>query len=274
MEVVLGDRAMSYLLRGSRPETIVFLPALGTRASFWEPQLAYFSPRYTAVAPEMGGHSPDGAPPTLTRYADDLIHVLDAVGATWAHIVGLSLGGAIAQEFALRHPDRTLSLTLVNTTGRYDSSAKQAMLARADTVERNGMADVAGSAPARWFTPEYVETHEAQMAAVRQVVLSADPATYAAAARSIAAVDTLDRLPALAVPALVIHGEADVSIPRESSEALAVAIPGARMETLGGVAHLCPMQDPGAFNTLLDGFLRDASADEVTLDRSEPAHPW
>jgi 3-oxoadipate enol-lactonase len=275
MEVVVEGRRVPYLLRGSRPDTIVFLPALGTTTAMWSPQIDRFADRYTVVAPEFGGHDPLSEPVTLQGLAADLAAVLNAVGSTWIHVVGISLGGMIAQRFALENPDRTRSLVLVNTTCRYTDEGRQSLLNRAALVEREGMETVADSILARWFADTPFEGGAVGRDAIRAMLLSADPRAYAAAARAAAAVDTYEELPGIGARTLILRADGDTSMPAEAAETLEKRIPRSEMESMPHLAHLCTVQAPDAFSSLLEKFLEDVEEESVDdLERTEPAHPW
>jgi 3-oxoadipate enol-lactonase len=275
MEVVVGDRRVPYLLKGSQPNTIVFLPALGTEASVWEETANRFADRYTVVALETGGHSGTPERIDLNQYADDVRAVLDAVGSTWAHLVGLSLGGMVAQEFALAQPDRVRSLTLVNTTSRLPPEVAAVYRDRAKKVEIGGISPILESTLARWFTADFLSSNSATVQRVRGILEQADPASYAAAARAIANVSTYDRLGAIAAPTLVIHGSEDASMPPGASEEIAQRVQQGRVAVMDGLSHMAPIQDPEAFIALLEPFLREADEDAMEDPaRIEPVHPW
>jgi 3-oxoadipate enol-lactonase len=274
MEVVVGDRAIPYLLKGSRPGTIVFLPSLGTRASMWAVQMDHFSDRFTVVAPELGGYAPAAPGTTLQTLARDVESILDAVGSSWTHVVGISLGGMIAQEFALRCPDRVLSLTLVNTTGRYSAEAREAFRQRADTVERDGMGAIVETVLQRWFTDAFLQFSSVALTAVREMLLRCNFHSYAAVARAVSEVDTYDRLPRIEAPSLVIRAEGDTSLPEEASEELSARIPTARLARVPRLAHLFPVEDPAAFDSLFSPFLESAIRAHSSDEREEPAHAW
>ncbi|HCG03365.1 MAG TPA: hypothetical protein DEV93_22860 [Chloroflexi bacterium] len=275
MEVVIGDRTIPYLLKGSRPGTIVFLPALGTRASMWSKQIDRFSDRYTVVAPELGGHDSTSSGASFEDLVRDLESVLGATGATWAHVVGISLGGMIAQEFALRCPERVLSLTLVNTTSRYSEETREAFRRRAKTVEQEGMSTIAESVLQRWFTPAFLQSHSEELSTVRSMLLKADPHAYASMARVVADVDTYERLPQIEVPTLVVRADEDASMPSEASGQLAARIPNAELARVPRLAHLFPVEGPEAFDALFSPFLdRATKLGVLDWEREEPAHAW
>jgi 3-oxoadipate enol-lactonase len=263
-----------YLLKGSRANTVVFLPSLGADASLWDPQIDAFSDRYTVVALNTGGHDGTSENIGLDAYADDVRIVLDAVGSTWAHIVGLSLGGMVAQHFALAHPDRVRSLTLINTASRLPDGGA-IYRERAATVERDGVASLADTALARWFTSPFLTSDPPIVRHIRAMLHTADAAAYAAAARSIAGLNTYEQLGRIASPTLVIRGAEDVSMPPGSSEEIALRVPRSRLEVMDGLAHLAPVEAPQRFNEVLRAFLNEADEDAMEDPaRIEPVHPW
>jgi pimeloyl-ACP methyl ester carboxylesterase len=275
MEVVVGGRRVPYLLRGSRPDTIVFLPALGTTSAMWSPQIGKYAHRYTVVVPEFGGHDRLSEPITLETLAADLAAVLNAVGSTWVHIVGISLGGMIAQRFALENPDRTRSLVLINTTCRYTDAGRQSLLDRAALVEREGMEAVVDTILDRWFTDTSFEDGSLGCDTILGMLLSADARAYAATARAAASVDTSEELPEIAARTLIVRAEGDSSMPPEAAMTLKERIPRSKIASLPHLAHLCTAQAPNTFNALLDEFLEEVEEESVDdLERTEPAHPW
>jgi pimeloyl-ACP methyl ester carboxylesterase len=275
MEVVIGDRRVSYLLKGSRPDTIVFLPSLGTTAAMWVPQIDVFSRRYTVVAPEFGGHNGFHDGTSLEGCADDLEAVLDAVGSTWVHIVGISMGGMIAQHFGIRFPDRVRSLVLVNTTCRWTDDGRQRMRERADLVEREGMHPVVDGLMARWFTDSPFEQGSPGRGVIRSMLLQADPRSYAAAARAVSQIDTCEHLSRIVAKALVVRAESDASMPDTAALELSQRILRAELVSMPELAHLCTVQAPQSFNSLLGSFLDRVEAEaQDDIERTEPAHPW
>ena len=189
-------------------------------------------------------------PYSLADMADDGAGLLDALGIERAHIVGASMGGMIAQHFAARHADRTISLTTIfSTTGnpRLPAARKEALQAlitrpaskeEAVLVEHGmGLARAIGSPG---YPAADAHLRERVTANVRRSVYPEGPTRHLAAI-----VSDGDRRPMLAgitAPTLVLHGEADPLVPVEGGRDTAASIPGARIRTLPGWGHDLPLE--------------------------------
>jgi len=137
MQLPLGEDSIQYEIEGKGPETLVFIPALGLTGDMWKQQVEHFRTSHTVVTYDAG-HMQSGPvrqDATLEEFAEELARLLDAVGVISGHIVGISMGGMIAQVFAINYPDRVKSLVLACTTPSYPEESRQQMRTRADTAE-------------------------------------------------------------------------------------------------------------------------------------------
>lgn len=185
---------------------------------------------------------------TLSDMAADTAGLLDALGLASAHLVGLSLGGAIAQTVALEHPGRVRTLTsIMSTTG--DPSVGQArpeVLAALGSPSANRqevvdqMVRVAGRVGSSRYPRDLAVVAEQ---AGRAYDRSYDPVGVARqAVASLASGDRTRRLRALDVPTLVIHGDADVMCDVSGGRATAAAVPGAELVVYEGMSHDLPRE--------------------------------
>ncbi len=199
----------------------------------------------------MAAAGPARATYTLDDMAGDAVAVLDDLGWASAHVVGISLGGMIAQLVATRHPDRVQSLTSVSSapSSRIGRMRPATMLAMARLARRHGTPtdpDAAAEmtvAFARAITgsPAYpVDVEAAHDLARRGAARDPDWLTAGRGQNAAIAPDRRADLGRLTVPTLVIHGDADVVIRPEGGEATAAAVPGAELWTIPGLGHELP----------------------------------
>ena len=189
-------------------------------------------------------------PYTTAVMADDAVAVLDAVGVQRAHVYGISLGGMIAQEIALRHPDRIARLVLGATTPGGDG----AIPADGQTFEffqRRGQMPaeeaVWASVPYNYSTRTRAQHGDRIVQDIRQRLrFPIEPDPYAVQLAAALGHDAHDRLARIAAATLVVHGQEDVMVPPANGRLLANLIPDARLLELGGAAHFYPTDEPDA----------------------------
>ena len=195
-------------------------------------------------AQSMAGE-PVEAPYTLTTMAAAAVGLLDALGISAAHIVGASMGGMIVQMMAIEHPERVLSLTSIMSTtgasdvGQPDAAAIGALLTPPPT-DRNGAIEANITTSRIICGPLFDET-EARGRAIEAYDRCFHPAGSAFQIAAIAATgDRTERLGAVKVPTLVVHGREDSLITLSGGEATAAAIPGADLVVFGQMGHDIP----------------------------------
>lgn len=253
---------IAYWVEGNG-ELVVWLQGLNADHTAFTAQLATFRDRYRCVAidnRDVGKSGRATAPYTLAEMAGDVRAVLDELAIADAHFVGLSMGGSIAQEFALAWPERVRSLTLVSSFARPDARLTEILNAWGTIYPKLGPGDFARQSWPWLFSWRFFE-HPAN---VRNLQRYADNAAHQqepdAFKRQIAASlghDTLDRLGVLDLPALVIAGAEDMLVQPHQVRALAEAIPEARYVELPGVGHIANLEGRTAFNRLLRDFLAE-----------------
>jgi len=254
-----GPVAIAYDMAGSGP-LVVFLHGIGGNRTNWYGQLEHFSNRFCAVTWDARGYgASNDSPQTLkfSDFADDLLRLLDHCKAERAHLVGLSMGGMIVQDFYGRHPERVATLALVDTSsgfGGVPEAARRDFLARRLDPLEKGLTPVD-------IAPGVVEVLVAKSvsAAIREQLrgslsaLRAEP--YKQALHAIVTTDFRPVLPKITVPTLVIVGDEDIVTPPSASEFLVKNIPGASLVKILGAGHLTNIEKPEAFNVALGPFL-------------------
>ncbi|HEX2116467.1 MAG TPA: alpha/beta fold hydrolase [Alphaproteobacteria bacterium] len=248
-------------MAGLEGPPIAFLHGVGGDHSAWRPQLLHFAPRYRCFAWDMPGY---GASPArdlaFPSLASALAELLDALELPKVHLVGQSLGGMIAQEFAAMHPDRLHTLTLVATSpafGRADKDWQQKFINdRIGALERGAtMPQLARDNVRRIVGPGADPAGvEIAISCTANVPVEA----YKQAIRMIVGFDRREALANIAVPTLALAGAVDTVAPAAMMEKMASRIPGAHFVTVPGAGHLINLEQPDAFNAALGGFLAAA----------------
>jgi 3-oxoadipate enol-lactonase len=250
MKVIANGIAQYYQRHGAGPP-VVLIHALGLDHRLWHPQISSLETISTIYAYDARGHGMSDVPTgpyTLSDFAEDLSGLLDAHGIESAHLVGISMGGMIAQQFAVTWPARVRSLVLADTTSEYDDKARRLLSDRARLVESEGMTAVTELILARWFTEDYRVRNPESVDQIRGILLEADPSGYAAACRAVRAVDLTERLVTIEVPTLVLVGSEDTSTPPEMALRIHEYLPGSAYEEILGAAHLASFSHPEVFN--------------------------
>ena len=261
MWVTADDGAHLHLIDQGKGDPVLWLQGLNAPAAAWAVQLAHFGQSHRSLAPDARGVGESDAPPgpyTTRQMAHDALAVLDAAGVQRAHVVGLSLGGAVAQELALLHPERVRSLALLSTfaaqapRGRALLEAWRALypVVFADPRLRKAWELQAYS----WlFTDRFWRSEANVRAALRFAATQPQqtPQGFAGQVDAALSHDTRERLPQLRVPTLVVHGELDQLSARANGEELARLIPGAELRILPEVGHAVNLEGQRLVNPAL-----------------------
>ena len=260
------SRASLYY-EASGPEhapALVLLHALATHGELWRAQIPVWSTRMRVISIDLPGH---GRSPqvedalTLAGYARHVTLVLDELGIQRAALVGLSLGGMVAQAFALAYPERCLALVLAHTSARTEEAIRNIWSQRLDQACAQGLVAQIPSILERWFPAAFAQVSPWTLRWIAQQIASTSLPGYTRAIEAIQCLDYLDQLPGIRCPTLVIAGELDMAAPAAVGARIAGQIQGARLVVLPGVAHLGNVQAPVVFSETVGDFLNAVLAD-------------
>jgi 3-oxoadipate enol-lactonase len=221
---------------------VVLANSLGATRGMWDPQVPPLAERFRVVTYDMRAHGTSPAPAgpySLDDLVDDLVALLDRLGAERAHLAGLSLGGMVGLRLAAREPARVHRLAVLCTSAKTEP---QGFLDRAAAVRSGGTAPLAPAIAARWLTPGYAAEHPELVARLESMIAGCDDEGYACCAEVVAGIDLRDDLARITVPTLVISGAEDQALPPEHQQAIADGIPGAELLTVSPAAHLANLE--------------------------------
>ncbi len=263
--VRVGDIEMFYVEAGAG-EPLVLIMGFGGDHTAWAFQMPVFAQRYRVIAVDNRGagqsDQPD-APYSTAQMAADTAGVMNALGIARAHVLGVSMGGMIAQELALGHPERVRSLQLHCTYARPDAYTRQ--LLTTWRVERETLPrEVFVRASFFWLFAR--GTYDTRQPFVEAIVATALANPYPQSltgwlgqAQACVTHDALDRLAQIRVPTLVSVADEDILVPPRFSHDIAARIPGATLRTIPDAGHVYFWERPDAFNTMCLDFLDSAS---------------
>lgn len=244
------------------------MQGLNAPAAAWAVQVAHFSRTYRCIAPDGRGvgksDAPD-APYSTVQMADDALRILDACAVDRAHVVGLSLGGAVAQELALAHPSRVRSLTLLASFARQAPRSRALMEAWRTlyplVVQSAALREAWEKQAYAWlFTDAWWRGEANIRAALRFAATQPMQPVQGFVGQIDAALghDATARLGALRVRTLIVHGALDQLAPFAGGEELARLIPGAELLILPDVGHAVNLEGQRAVNAALRAFWQRA----------------
>jgi 3-oxoadipate enol-lactonase len=236
---------------------LVFANSLGTDLRIWDAVVARLGPRMKIVRYDMRGHGlTDGAGEVrMEQLADDLAALLAGLRIQRAVVVGLSVGGLVAQALATARPDLVRALVLCCTAARVGDTAS--WQARIDAVAAGGMAALADAVMARWFPPAVAERHPDLVAGCRLMLLRTSPDGYAGICAALRDADLTESTRRLALPTLCLAGSDDLATPPATVQGLAALIAGSRYEEIAGSGHLPCLDAPEATARHIESLLAE-----------------
>lgn len=256
-----NDGVKIYWKESGAGDPLLLIMGLGYTHEMWYRTEPILSRRYRTISFDNRGVGRSDVPPgpyPISTMAVDAAAVMDSAGVERAHVFGISMGGMIAQEFALLYPERVRSLIL----GCTSHGGAEAVMADAEVVTtlmaRGTMSAEDGI---RAMVPFIYEAStprgriEEDLAIRRRTFPTA--AGYFAQVQGIFVFESRSRLSQLKMPTLVVHGESDRLVPPENGRRIASLIDGARLVMLPGASHIFPTDQPEAAHEAILSFLKE-----------------
>jgi 3-oxoadipate enol-lactonase len=240
---------------------VVFINSLGTDFRIWDDVARPLASAYRVVRYDKRGHGlselPAG-PALMADYAGDLAGLLDRLGVSGAVIVGLSIGGVIAQELYRLRPDLVAALTLCDTGAKIGT--EETWRHRMDEVGRGGIEAIADGVMQRWFTQDFRAHRLDELAGWRMMLTRTPKDGYLTACGALMQADLRPHCGRIKIPTLCVVGEEDGSTPVAMVRELAGLIGRARFEIIAGAGHLTNLEQAAALRVLIEALARGAAA--------------
>lgn len=229
--------------------------SMGTSSDLWADVVPLLAPHFRVVTWDLPGH---GASPaadggfTISDLSDAVVEQLDARGVSTFSYAGVSIGGTVGTDLALRHPERVDAVAVISAGANVDAPADWAE--RAALVRLQGTEALAAGSLQRWFAPATRERRGGRAASMIEALRRADDRSYSWACEALAAYDVSVDLPRVDVRVLALWGEHDQLVPERKSAELARRLPRGSVRCIPGAAHAAPLEQPETVSGLLVDF--------------------
>jgi 3-oxoadipate enol-lactonase len=238
--------------------SIVFINSLGTDFRIWDDLAGPLTERYRVIRYDKRGHGLSQlrtGSASIADFVTDLAALLDRLELKPPTIVGLSIGGLIAQELFRLRPELVKSLVLCDTAHRIGT--QDSWNARLRAVEAGGIEAIADGIMGLWFSKDYHRTSPDAVAGWRAMVTRTPVEGYLVACRAIRDADLTEQASRIAVSTLCVVGDEDGSTPVPLVRDLSTRIPGAKFEVIGGAGHLPCIEKPDALRELIESHVAE-----------------
>ena len=246
-----------YTLEGTREGIpLVFINALGTDLRIWDGVVPHLTDRYLVLRFDKRGHGLSDCPPapySIHDFSTDLLGLLDQLEITQAIVVGISVGGMIAMDFAASCPERVQALVLCDTApviGKADMWNDRIQRLRAQ-----GMESMAEAILSRWFAPTFKEESPAAYRGCYNMLTRMPVEGYTGTCEAIRDADLTEATRTIGAHTLILCGTEDVSTPLDLVRGLVELMPNAEFQEIPGAGHSICIEQPGLVAEQIERFL-------------------
>lgn len=255
--ITVNGIALRCVVEGSG-EPLALIHGVGASLEVWDGVAARLRDRYRILRYDQRGHGKSEKVPgpySVEDFAGDLRALMDALEIERAHVAGHSLGGLVAQSFALDYPERLSKLALISTVAGRTEDEERRVEERLARVASGIAGDHFRASLDRWFTDEFRAANPELLAAYAARNQANDPACYAAAYRVLAMTDLADRLPDITAETLVMTGEHDQGSNPRMARLMHGHIQGSVLRILPVLRHSILVEAPDVVANVLEDFL-------------------
>ena len=254
---------LHYMFEGrEQAPPLVFINSLGTDLRIWDTVMPQFTGRFTLIRYDKRGHGLSDCPPgpyTIRQHANDLAGLLEQVQVELVFLIGVSVGGMIALDYAVSHPQQVKALVLSDTAAKIGTA--DMWNERINLLRENGMAHLAGAILQRWFSPTFSEQHPAAYRGYFNMLTRTPLEGYIATCEAIRDADLSETVPSIRHPALVLCGAEDGATPPDLVRELAETLPNSHFELIEQAGHIPSIEQTDVLTVKIDQFLKENGYD-------------
>lgn len=248
-----------FVVEGAKDKpALVFSNSLGSDLRMWDELVPFLAGAFRLIRYDTRGHGLSEAPPPPYSAGDlarDVAGLLDALQIDSAVVCGLSVGGLIAQQFAIDYLDRVRALVVCDTGARIGTIATWED--RISMVRQNGLGALSAMSMERWFSEDFRRRRSDQVRGYANMVARTSPEGYIGTCCALRDADLTETASRIDKPTLVLCGELDMATPPEMARQLASVIPHARLSLIPRAAHISCVEQPVQMADQIKTFLRE-----------------
>lgn len=235
---------------------IIFSNSLGTDHKMWQPQVNELKSKFKVITYDTRGHGQSDVieNSTLQNLGEDVVDILDGLHIEKAHFCGISMGGQTALYLGVYYPSRFNSITVANSAAKIWTV--DGWNARAEAVEKTGLADIVRSTHTRWFSEKFDYQHDDLAQQTIQSLANTPAQGYANACRALADADLREKIASISIPTLIIAGSADPVTTVADGEFMQQKIQGSDLLVIDA-SHLSNIEKPVEFTQALQSFIEE-----------------
>lgn len=256
----INEIVLHYKLEGQTDGIpIVFINSLGTDLRIWDAMLPSFTESYPTVRYDKRGHGLSDSPTpgyTIRDHSSDLLGLLDHLYIEDAILVGISVGGMIALDFASLHPTRVKALVLCDTAAKIGT--EHMWNERIQTIHQHGMEYLADTVLVRWFTTSFRQQQPTAYRGYHNMLTRTPVEGYIGTCEAIRDADLTAQAPTIQTKTLVLCGIEDTSTPPALVQATAKILPHSHFQLITGAGHLPCIEQPLIVVNNIKQFLKES----------------
>ncbi|RAS75631.1 alpha/beta fold hydrolase [Priestia endophytica] len=262
------DRSTRYIEEG-QGVPIILIHGVGLDLNMWHKQMKSLSSKYRVICYDMLGHGRSACPPgpyTLDHFVKQLDDLFSSLNLSEAHLVGFSMGGLVAQAYAISHPNKVSSLSIISSVAKRSNEQRKGVLERVEKVEKEGHKSTIEAAIKRWFNQTFIEENPGVVDQIQKCLENNQPDAYAAAYRVFATADEeiYEQLTQIKCQTLIVTGELDYGSTPAMAELMAKEIPHSEVVIFQEIRHMLPIEAAESLNQLLLSQLSKFTEKEMT----------
>ena len=249
----------NYQIDGAGPRWVTFVTGITNDISLWDGQVPALARGFKVLRYDLRGHGGSESTPgdyTIDILVRDLRTLLDQLKVEKTSLVGLGLGGALAQAFAIQHPQRVERLMPCCCRAQMVPEFAALWHKLRDTVRQNGLESIVEPTVQRWFSEDFKAAHPEVLDKIRKMIRGTTQQGYLGVTGAFLGLAAEDQLGRIKAPTLYVSGADDhLGGPPPLMQGLSEKVKGARHVSVPKAAHIANIQNPGGFNQVLEEFL-------------------